>query len=177
LWKRNLRRTPLFVYGMVIAHLGAAVSLAGMAIESAFIKETLVAARVGETKTVGPWSVHFDSVEPIAGQNWTAIEATLSATRNGGDPLTLKTQLRSFSAPRTDTNQAAISTVWNGQLYVVLGNSQEDGRWQLRLWWKPWVTLIWLGGVMIAFGGFLALVGRLWRETRSARRARVEAYA
>ena len=44
LWKRNLRRTPLYIYGMVIAHLGIAVSMAGMASESAFNKETLVAS-------------------------------------------------------------------------------------------------------------------------------------
>src|SRR5690606_34910144 len=42
LWKRNLRRTPIFIYGMVIAHLGIAVSMAGMASESAFTKETLI---------------------------------------------------------------------------------------------------------------------------------------
>jgi len=54
----------------------------------------------------------------------------------------------------------------DGQLYVVLGKVNEDGRWQLRLWWKPWVTLIWFGGILIALGGILALVGRLWRERR-----------
>ena len=36
LWKRNLRRTPLTIWGMVIAHLGIAVGLAGMAAERAF---------------------------------------------------------------------------------------------------------------------------------------------
>ncbi|MEA3001766.1 MAG: cytochrome c-type biosis protein CcmF, partial [Sphingomonadales bacterium] len=84
LWKRNLRRTPLFVWGMVIAHLGIAVALAGMACDSAFSKERLVAARPGETVSVGPYDVRFDGVTPIAGPNWTAVEATLSARRGGG---------------------------------------------------------------------------------------------
>ncbi|WP_156679606.1 heme lyase CcmF/NrfE family subunit [Sphingomonas profundi] len=174
LWKRNLRRTPLFTYGMVVSHLGIAVALAGMAAESAFIKETLVAARVGEVHKVGDWSIRLDGVQPIAGPNWTAIEATLSATRHGGAPLVLKSQARSFWAPPTETNEAAISTLWDGQLYVVLGKGDDDGRWQLRLWWKPFVTLIWAGGGLVAFGGFLSLVGRVRRERRSAPR---EAYA
>ncbi|MDE2341673.1 MAG: hypothetical protein KGL21_11520, partial [Alphaproteobacteria bacterium] len=45
-----------------------------------------------------------------------------------------------------------------------LGQQQDDGRWQLRMWWKPFVALIWLGGFMIAAGGALSLVGRVQRD-------------
>ncbi|ARS26064.1 heme lyase CcmF/NrfE family subunit [Sphingomonas sp. KC8] len=175
LWKRNLRRTPLFTWGMVIAHLGIAVALVGMASETAFTKETLVAARPGETHQVGPWAVRFDSVDPVAGPNWTAVEARLSATRGDAAPRTLITQSRMFYAPPTETNEASITSVLDGQLYVVLGNADDQGRWQLRLWWKPWVTLIWLGGVMIALGGLLSLIGRVVRERRN--HMATEAYA
>jgi cytochrome c-type biogenesis protein CcmF len=166
LWKRNLRRTPLFTWGMVAAHLGIAVALAGMASESAFTKETLVAARVGEIVSVGPWRLRFDSVEPVAGPNWTAVEAKLTARRGNGTPFLLLPQARMFSAPPTETSEAAIATRLDGQLYTVIGKPDGAGRWQLRLWWKPFVTLIWLGGFMVALGGLLALVGRVLRERR-----------
>jgi cytochrome c-type biogenesis protein CcmF len=168
LWKRNLRRTPLYIWGMVIAHLGIAVSLGGMASESAFTKETLVAAKVGETHNVGPYTVHLIDVQPVAGANYTAVEATVIAQRGAADPFTLKPQTRMFPSPQTETNESAIRTVWDGQLYVVVGKPDEQGRWQLRLWWKPFVTLIWAGGAMVAFGGFLALIGRVRREMRHA---------
>ncbi|TMJ18988.1 MAG: heme lyase CcmF/NrfE family subunit [Alphaproteobacteria bacterium] len=166
LWKRNLRRTPLFTYGMVVSHLGIAVALAGMACESAFTRETLVAARPGQVVQAGPFAVRFDGVEPVAGPNWTAIEARLTAIR-GGSSYDLHPQARMFSAPPTPTTEAAIETVLDGQLYVSLGETDSQGRWQLRLWWKPMVTLIWLGGAMVAFGGFLSLLGRLLRERRA----------
>jgi cytochrome c-type biogenesis protein CcmF len=162
---RNPLRTPLPTWGMVIAHLGIAVSIIGMASDSAFTSEKLAAAKPGETLEVGPWLVEFRSVTPVAGPNWTAIEAELRASRGGGVKV-LKPQTRFFTDPPTDTNEAAIATTLGGQLYTVIGRPDGQGRWQLRLWWKPMVTLIWLGGVMIALGGLLALLGRAWRTLR-----------
>ncbi|RZM32356.1 MAG: heme lyase NrfEFG subunit NrfE, partial [Sphingomonas sp.] len=170
LWKRNLKRTPLFTYGMVIAHLGIAVSLAGMASDSAFTQETLVAVRAGEPARVGPYTVTLDGISPVIGENWSALEARLTATRGGSESI-LRPQLRFFANPPTSTNESAILTVLDGQLYTVLGQPDGQGRWQLRLWWKPFVTLIWFGGVLIALGGMLSLIGRVRRERRAAIRA------
>jgi cytochrome c-type biogenesis protein CcmF len=169
LWGRNLRRTPLFAWGMALAHLGVCVSLAGMASDSAFTQERLVAVQAGEEVRAGPFIVRLQGIEPVAGSNWTALEAALLVER-GGRSFMLRPQARAFTAPPTDTSEAAIATRWDGQLYTVLGRQNEDGRWQLRLWWKPFVTLIWLGGGLIAFGGLLSLIGRVRRERRAERR-------
>jgi cytochrome c-type biogenesis protein CcmF len=162
---RNPLRAPLATWGMVVAHLGIAVSLAGMASNAAFTSERLAVVQLGETVKVGPWLVQLEDVTPTAGQNWTAIEAQLRATRGSG-PLFLHPQTRYFTDPVTETNEAAIDTFWNGQLYTVLGKADPSGGWQVRLWWKPFVTLIWAGGFLISFGGALALGGRLWRMRR-----------
>ncbi|GLT01843.1 cytochrome c-type biogenesis protein CcmF [Sphingobium jiangsuense] len=159
LFKRNLRRTPLFVYGMVIAHLGCAVSIAGMASDSAFTTEKLIAMAPGDRVESAGWTLHFDRVAPLAGDNWIAMQADVSVSR-GGAKAVLHPQSRFFTSPPTTTTESAILTRWNGQLYVVLGEQLEDGRWQMRIWWKPFVTLIWLGGLMIALGGVLTLIGR-----------------
>jgi cytochrome c-type biogenesis protein CcmF len=164
LWGRNWRRTPMVTYGMVVAHLGIAVSLAGMACDSAFTSETLVAARVGQPIYAGPYIVRLDGIKPVVGENFSALEAQLSATR-GDDTRFLAPQARYFANPVTATNESAILTTWDGQLYTVLGQPDTDGRWQLRLWWKPFVTLIWFGGALVAIGGALSLLGR-WRRDR-----------
>jgi cytochrome c-type biogenesis protein CcmF len=176
---RNPLRAPLATWGMVVAHFGIAVALAGMAMNAAFTEERLAVARPGERLKVGPWLVEFVDVTPTAGKNWTAIEGELRATRGEG-LVNLKPQTRYYSDPPTETNEAAIETFWNGQLYTVVGKSDGSGGWQLRLWWKPFVTLIWAGGALIGFGGALALLGRLWRLRRRRRVAddwRAERYA
>jgi cytochrome c-type biogenesis protein CcmF len=160
--RRNPLRAPLATWGMVVAHFGIAVALLGMAANAAFSSERLAIARPGDTLAVGPWLVELADVTPTAGKNWTAVEAELRAT-SGSGVITLRPQSRYYPDPPTETTESAIRTFWNGQLYTVLGKQDSSGAWQLRLWWKPFVTLIWAGGALIAIGGALALLGRLWR--------------
>jgi cytochrome c-type biogenesis protein CcmF len=169
LWGRSLARMPLAMWGMIVAHLGVGVAMIGMASDAAFTRERLAAARPGDEIAVGPWLVRFVGVAPVAGPNWTAIEARLEASRGAG-AVVLRPQARVFPMPYTETSEVALETAWNGQLYAVLG-SQRGEAWQLRLWWKPFVTLIWFGGMMIALGGALALAGHALRLGR--RRARI----
>ncbi|MFY7835367.1 MAG: heme lyase CcmF/NrfE family subunit [Novosphingobium sp.] len=166
---RNLRRTPLAVWGMVVAHCGLGVALLGAASESAFSTERLAAMNVGDTQSVGPISLKLLSIEPVAGPNWTALEATVSASYKGGSAVTLHPQARTFSSPPGERTESALHTRWNGQLYAVLGNEGDDGRWQMRFWWKPFVPLLWLGGLLVAFGGLLALIGRVAQDVKRLR--------
>jgi len=180
---RKLARVPVATWGMVVAHFGIAVALFGMACEGAFSQERLAAVAPGGTERIGDFAVTLESVTPVAGPNWTAIEARLAVREGGGAPVILTPQARSFWSPQQSTSESALLTRWNGQLYAVIGNQAEDGRWQLRIWWKPFVTFIWYGGILVALGGVLAIAGRVRVDVRrrlastkgDRRRADVEA--
>ena len=167
---RSLRRLPWAVWGMVLAHFGVAVSLFGMAADTAFTSERLVAAKVGDRTEVGPWTVTLAAADPVAGPNWTAVEAHLVASYDGGPERDIRPQARTYWAPPQETSESALLTRWNGQLNGVIGGEAPDDtggeRWQIRLWWKPFVNWIWYGGVLIAFGGLLSLVGRVGSDLR-----------
>src|SRR4051794_472200 len=85
---RNPLRAPLATWGMVVAHFGIAVALAGMAANSAFTSERLAVAKPGDTLSVGPWLVQLEDVMPTAGENWTAVQAGTSAA-HGCSGMTL----------------------------------------------------------------------------------------
>ena len=168
---RNLVRVPVATWGMVIAHFGVAVSLFGMACEGAFSEERLAAIAPGTTEQISDFRVTLESVTPVAGPNWTAIEARLAVSRAGGEPVILTPQARSFWSPAQSTSESALLTRWDGQLYAVIGNQAADGRWQIRIWWKPFVTFIWYGGLLIGLGGLLAIAGRVQVDVRRRRAA------
>ena len=163
---RKLSRVPIATWGMVVAHFGIAVALFGMASESAFTEERLVAIEPGQSAQVSDWEVSLVSVDPVAGPNWTALEAYLLVQRDGGEMIRLDPQARNFWAPPQQTSESALLTRWDGQLYAVLGDQASDGRWQLRLWWKPFVTFIWYGGLLVALGGVLAIIGRVLADLK-----------
>ena len=163
---RNLLRTPLPIFGMVIAHFGLAVSVFGMASESGFSKETLTALSPGQSTQVAGWTVKLDDVNPAIGDNWVGIQGEMFAKR-GGKTFVLHPQSRQFFQPEMQTSEAALLTRWNGQLYAVLAQPDErTGKWQVRLWWKPYVTFIWFGGALVALGGLIALLGRMLRRPK-----------
>ena len=167
---RSLRRVPLNVWGMVVAHVGLGVALFGMASDSAFSIERLVAAKIGDSTQVGPWQITLANVAPVAGPNWTAMEGVLKVRYAGGAEQVMTPQSRTFWAPLQTNAVSALLTRWNGQLYTVLGEetAADNGapRWQLRLWWKPYVPLIWIGGLLVALGGGLALLSRVAQDLK-----------
>jgi len=168
---RKLARVPVATWGMVLAHFGVAVSLFGMACEGAFSQERLAAVAPGGTEQIADFTVTLESVTPVAGPNWTAIEAQLAVSRDGGAPVILTPQARSFWSPPQATSESALLTRWDGQLYAVIGNQAADGRWQVRVWWKPFVTFIWYGGLLIGLGGILAIAGRVQVDVRRRKAA------
>ncbi|MEQ8410727.1 MAG: heme lyase CcmF/NrfE family subunit [Erythrobacter sp.] len=177
---RELARVPVAVWGMVLAHFGVAVALFGMASESAFTEERLAAVSAGQTESIGGFDVTLEEVAPVAGPNWTAIEARLAVSRDGGEPMIITPQARNFWSPPQATSESALVTRWNGQLYAVIGDeagvdAAGNARWQIRLWWKPFVTFIWYGGLLIALGGILAIAGRLQVDLRRRNAARLGA--
>lgn len=169
---RNILRIPLALWGMALAHFGFAVCVAGMAAEQGWKVEKLVAMRVGESAVVSGWNVKLDDVHPVVGDNWVALEGQLLVRRDE-DTTIMRPQSRQFSSPKQQTTEAALLTRWDGQLYAVIAAPSEvdaSDRWQVRLWWKPFVTLIWYGGLLIALGGAIALFGRATLALRKRRR-------
>ena len=170
----SLRRGVTFgIAGMALAHLGVAVSILGATASGALQQEALVSMRVGDAIEMGPWRAELMDVRPVAGPNWTAIEATLEVHRNGRPVATLTPQSRMFVAPPQETTEAGRAGWRGGELYSVLGKPDGTGRWQIHLWVKPLVRLIWWGGLLMALGGMLALGDKL--RVRLPRRDRATA--
>ena len=168
---------PRSALGTVIAHAGLGLSVIGIVATSAFQTETIIAMRPGDTINVGGYTLLYQGNAPATGPNYREERALFIASRDGANSFSLAPAKRFYSARQTTTTEAAIRTLWLSQVYLSLGDRTEDGAQAVRASYKPLVTLIWLGAVVMAFGGALSLsdrrlrIGAPRRATRSVEAA------
>jgi cytochrome c-type biogenesis protein CcmF len=159
---------PLSFYGGALAHLGVGVTLLGLA-GLGFGAETIATLHKGVPERVGPYTITLDWVRDRVGPNYK--EAATSMTLRSGDAVVaeIAPARRQFEARQVTTTQAGLATLDFGQVYVAIADPTPDGDVPARLYWKPLVTLIWLGAAAMALGGALSLADRRLRFGAAAR--------
>ncbi len=157
---REARRVPLAVLGMACAHLGVGVTALGIALVSSLGVERDVALSVGTSASVAGHEFRLDALEPRAGPNFDATRATITITRPDGGQSVLRPEKREYRAGGMPMTEAGIDAGISRDLYVALGEQLGEGVWSARVQVKPAVRWIWLGALLMALGGVLAIVGR-----------------
>jgi cytochrome c-type biogenesis protein CcmF len=119
--------------------------------------------RVGDRLTIAGCTIRFDGVTDARGPNYRAVRGTFDVTCEGGHVATMRPEKRTYDASGLPTTEAAIDSGLVGDRYVSLGESYPDGAWSVRVYHKPFVIWIWLGGLLMAAGGVLAATDRRYR--------------
>jgi cytochrome c-type biogenesis protein CcmF len=155
--------------GMVIAHLGIAVFVAGVSLTSIYSTEEDVRLDPGKSYELGGYSFTFNGAKRFVGPNYQGYRGEVSVSY-GDKPVTvMHPEKRNYSTGMPMT-EAGISGGLFRDLFVALGEPLGDaGAWSLRLYHKPFLRWIWLGGLLMALGGLLAASDR--RYFRLARKA------
>ncbi len=162
LWS-GLKSLRTSYYGMLVAHLGIAVTMVGIACTSYFSIEKDVRLAPGEVLTISGYGFSFHGVQDIQGPNYIARRGEIQVERNGKLVALLHPEKRVYQVQQNPMTEAGIDAGFFRDLYVALGEPLNDGAWSVRVYVKPFVRWIWLGGLIMAFGGFLAVIDRRYR--------------
>jgi cytochrome c-type biogenesis protein CcmF len=130
---------------------------------------------VGGEFDLAGYVLRLDKVERVPGANFIADDATVEVRRDGRVIATVHPERRYFPLQDQTTAVTAIRTNFLADLYVALGEPDASGAWTLRAYWKPLIPWIWIGAVIMAFGGLVSLSDRRWRVGAAARRLRLGA--
>jgi cytochrome c-type biogenesis protein CcmF len=153
------RRYPAEMAGMLLAHLGVGVFVAGVLLSESLSVTRDVRMAPGETQHIGNYDFRFDGVHHTTGPNWTADQGVVTVTRNGSETTVMHPQKRTYPRGQVQTESAVDAGVTR-DLYVALGEPMDandiEGAWALRLYYKPFIRWIWCGGLLMMLGGFVS---------------------
>ena len=159
----------LSVYGAAIAHAGMGVVVAGIAGMS-LAQSTIVSVRPGQATELAGFQFTLEDLHDATGPNFSSRVADIAILGHGVNTVVSPSRHMFTTQNNTTVTDAAIRTNFLYDLYVVLGE-EHDGQAVLRLHVNPLAPWIWLGGMVMAFGGLLSLVDRRLRVGAPARRA------
>lgn len=166
-WRRCMRQTAGW-WGMLAAHAGVGLFVLGVTFAGSFEQRRELTMAVGETVRLAELSFRLEALEPVAGPNHDSLQATVVVTSEGREVARLHPEKRVFHASGTPLSLPATDTGPLRDLFVVLADPTDDGRWGLRLQVKPMMAWLWAGVLLMALGGLLALADRRYRLSRAA---------
>ncbi|MGE8246260.1 MAG: heme lyase CcmF/NrfE family subunit [Stenotrophomonas maltophilia] len=150
--------------GMLLAHGGVAVFLAGALLVEALNVQREVALAPGQSLVVGTYEVRFEGVDHQQGPNYVADRGHLRVLQHDRELALLHPEKRLYASGGQVMTEAGIHARLDGDVYVALGESLGNNAWAVRVHIKPFVRWIWLGALLMALGGFVTAADRRFRR-------------
>ncbi len=150
-------------WGMVLAHLGVAMSVWGIAFSQNYSIERDVRMSVGDSVQIADYQFTFQGITEANGPNYLGGKAQVDIRRNGRVEAILFAEKRFYTVSKMTMTEAAIDWGFTRDIYVALGENLGQDAWALRLYYKPFIRWIWFGGVFMALGGLLCMFDRRYR--------------
>ena len=166
---RKLSFLPPGAWSVALAHAGLGVVALGVAGTAVWKSEAIAVLAPGQSMNIAGYSLRLDSTQRIEGPNYFADQASITVMSGGKTITVVHPEKRNYPVEQQVTTQSSIRTTVISDLYVVLADQRDGGGWVVRAYVNPLAPFIWLGALVMACGGFVALGGRIANRVRVAR--------
>ncbi len=163
---KAISKLPLSHWGMVFGHLGFAVVIIGIAVTKYASVERDIRMQVGDKIELSGYVFTLEKVDQHSGPNYTSYMANFSAKSNF-EEVTIEAEKRYYQVAGSMMTEAGLSPGLMRDLYIGLGDQLKDGSWGVRVYVKPFVRWIWLGGLFMCFAAFLCVMDKRYRQVLS----------
>ena len=154
---------PAGYWGMLLAHLGVAVFVVGVTMVKSYESDADLRMLPGQVMPVGDVSFRFNGVREVTGPNYVAVRGELQVLEGERVVKVLRPEKRIYNVQKNQMTEAAIDSGFTRDLYVALGEADGADAWIVRVHVKPFVGWIWIGCVLMAMGGLVAVGDRRYR--------------
>ncbi len=134
---------------MTLAHFGFSIIVIGIVLTSSFGLTKEINLKQGQSLKIANYEIKFVDIEHAVGKNFLARQGNFVILKGDKEIGELKPQLRYYPVSEQTTNEASIKHGIFGDLYLVIGNKDEEENYAVRAYYKPFVYLIWFGCFLI----------------------------
>jgi len=160
---------PGAAHGFALAHIGLAVSTVGIVAMGVWSDEAVDRLKLGESLSVSGYDFRLEAVERAQGPNFISEAGQVVIERNGRQIATLAPEQRMYPVERNNTTEGAMEIGALRILYAAKGEGNPQDGWVISVYYHPLVIWIWIGALMMAFGGLASVADR--RHAFASRRA------
>ena len=169
---KGLGSLRLSYWGQQTAHIGVLIAVIGVAFTSSLSIERDVALGPNDTVNVQGYDFTVKDFKAVKGSNFDGMQAQVEVSKEGRLVTTLFPEKRTYVVSMMPMTEAAIDANLMRDLYVALGEpiAEDSNQWAVRIYVKPLIRWIWLGALIMAFGGLLSLLDKRYRikKTKTA---------
>jgi cytochrome c-type biogenesis protein CcmF len=160
-------RIPPSFWGMHLAHLGIAVITVGITMVKSYEVERDVRMGLNDTVTIENYNFELVGVSDVNGPNYKALRGDIKVTKDGKYLEMLYPEKRKYFSSAMPMTEAGIDSGFFRDLYVSLGEPIEGERlqWSVRVFYKPFISWLWYGAILMVLGGLLAVSDRRYRKS------------
>ncbi len=166
---RRVRHLGAGAWSVALAHAGLGVVAFGVAGTAIWKSEATEVLAPGKSMNVAAYELRLDSIERVQGPNYVADRANITVSTNGRPLTVIHPEKRQYPVEQMATSNSSIRTTVISDLYVVLSEPRDGGGWVVRAYVNPLAPFIWLGAVVMAMAGFIAIGARIAARVRAAR--------
>ncbi|MDN5873845.1 MAG: heme lyase CcmF/NrfE family subunit, partial [Sinobacteraceae bacterium] len=153
-------------WGMALAHFGAGVVVLGIVVSSVMSSFLNTSLTPGQSVEVGGYRFVFADARRITGPNYQGEQGIFHVFEEGRQVAVLRPESRIYDQGMP-TSESSIGWKPTHDIYVAMGQAVGNNAWSFRLQVRPFVRFIWFGGILMAFGGVLALTDPRYRRRKT----------
>ena len=147
---------------MIISHLGVGLLILGITGSSVWQIEKITKMQIEDQIKIEKYTIVFEKIDEIKGANYVALQGNFLVYDEEKNVITkLKPQNRFYPITNNFTTEASIHTNLLRDLYIVLGDGNLKDGWVVKFYYNPLVVWIWIGALVIFFGGIISINNNL----------------
>jgi cytochrome c-type biogenesis protein CcmF len=158
-----LKATPRAYFGLFFAHVGLGFVVGAIATVTTWQQENIVSLKLGDATTISSYGVKLINVAQVPGPNYQAERGTFEISSGGMVFAVMSAERRFYPLQQMQTNQTGIRTNLISNIYIAMGEADKNAGWTVRLYYHPLAPWLWIGGFVMALGGFVSLSDRRFR--------------